>query len=297
MALDPTVTWRRVEASSLDLRGLNAAVVGGTGGLGRAISRALASRGASVLVVGQTFRDADVTGIEFVGADLSSIREARRVARALPAESLDLLVFTTGIFAAARREETSEGLERDMAVSYLSRLVMIREMTPRLRERRPGVKPRVFVMGYPGGGQIGSPDDLNAERSYGSFAVHMNTVAGNEMLVLDAVGRYPNANFFGLNPGIVRTNIRANRLGGPDALRFRVVEWLIGLFSPTPETYAERVAPLLVTPDIETRSGAMFDHHGRAIRPSAGLEPPYVAAFLSASESLVARALSDGGAP
>ncbi len=30
--------------------------------------------------------------------------------------------------------------------------------------------------------------------------VHMNTVAGNEMLVLDAAKRYPNASIFGLNP-------------------------------------------------------------------------------------------------
>jgi NAD(P)-dependent dehydrogenase (short-subunit alcohol dehydrogenase family) len=89
----------------------------GTGGIGRALSRFMASRGASVVVVGWTFRDSDVPGIEFVKADLSLMREAQRVAVLLPAEDLDLLVFTTGIMAGPEREETAEGIERDMAVS------------------------------------------------------------------------------------------------------------------------------------------------------------------------------------
>ncbi|MDC7674923.1 DUF1349 domain-containing protein [Asticcacaulis machinosus] len=45
-------------------------------------------------------------------------------------------------------------------------------------------------MAYPGSGQTGTPDDLNAEREYKALPQHMNTVAGNEILVLDAVKRY-----------------------------------------------------------------------------------------------------------
>jgi NAD(P)-dependent dehydrogenase (short-subunit alcohol dehydrogenase family) len=124
MKRDKNFTWRRVDAASLDLKGMKVTIVGGTGGIGRALSRFMASRGANVVVVGQTFRDSDVPGIEFVKADLSLMREAQRVAVLLPAEDLDLLVFTTGIMAGPKREETAEGIERDMAVSYLSRLVI-----------------------------------------------------------------------------------------------------------------------------------------------------------------------------
>ncbi|MFF8803174.1 MULTISPECIES: SDR family NAD(P)-dependent oxidoreductase [unclassified Methylobacterium] len=42
------------------------AVVGGTGGIGRAIARDLAARGAEVIVVGQTFRDQATKGIRFL---------------------------------------------------------------------------------------------------------------------------------------------------------------------------------------------------------------------------------------
>jgi NAD(P)-dependent dehydrogenase (short-subunit alcohol dehydrogenase family) len=265
-------------------------VVGGTGGLGRALSRRLASCGASVVVVGRTFRDADLPSISFVEADLSLLREAERVGKALPAETLDLVVFTTGIFAATKRQETAEGIERDMAVSYLSRLVMLRELAPRLGKARANAprKPRVFVMGYPGAGQAGTLDDLNAEQSYSAMTVHMNTVAGNEALVLDAAKRYPDVSVFGLNPGLIKTNIRDNFLG-EGTLKSRVVEGLIGLLMPTAEAYADRIAPLLVSPDLEGRSGVMFDQKGEAILPSPKLSDARVQAFLSASEALVAR--------
>ena len=53
---------------------MKVAVVGGTGGIGRALSRFLVSCGAAVVVIGQTFRDSDVPGIEFIKADLSLMR-------------------------------------------------------------------------------------------------------------------------------------------------------------------------------------------------------------------------------
>lgn len=56
----------------------------------------------------------------------------------MPAERLDLVIFTTGIFAARKRQETTEGIERDMAISYLSRLVIVREIAPYLDKNRPG---------------------------------------------------------------------------------------------------------------------------------------------------------------
>lgn len=181
MKRNKELTWRRVDPASLDLTGKRTALVGGTGGIGRALSRFMASRGASVTVVGRTFRDAGVAGIEFMKADLSLMREAHRLGQELPAETFDLVVLTAGIMASPGREETVEGLEQDLAVSYLSRLVLVRAIAPRLGTRRSTavIKPRVFVMGFPGAGHIGSADDLNSEKSYGMMAAHMNTVAGN----------------------------------------------------------------------------------------------------------------------
>lgn len=291
MKTDKFVTWRRPD-SLPGFEGWRVAVVGGTGGIGRALSRLLASFGARVWVVGQTFRDAGTPRIEFIKADLSLMSDAERVATVLPAETLDLVIFTTGIFAAPERQETVEGIERDLAVSYLSRLVVLNGIAPRLGKARSGAttsKPRVFVMGYPGNGQVGTPDDLNAERAYKAMSAHMNTVAGNEALVLDAAKRYPHATFFGLNPGLIKTNIRDNFFG-KDTLKSRIAETLIGWLTPDADAYAERIAPLLATPDIEMDSGTMFNRKGNAIPSSPGLTDEHVQKFMGASEALLDRA-------
>lgn len=290
MKRDTTVTWQPVRTGDLNLNGVKTAVIGGTGGIGRAVSRALASRGADVLVVGRTFRDPGVRGLDFREADLSLMREAARVADEIPVEDLGLILFTTGIIAAPRRQETAEGIERDMAVSYLSRLVMLRAIADRLGAARPAgsPKPRVFVMGFPGANQTGTADDLNAERSYKSMAVHLNTVAGNEALVLDAVRRYPRLDIFGLNPGFVKSDIRAN-LFGEGSLRHRLFEAALAPITTRAQTYAERITPLLVAPELEGRSGAMFNRKGAAIQRSAGMTEPHVAAFMAASTALVSR--------
>lgn len=290
MKRDKRVAWHRTHAFALDVEGKQVAVIGGTGGIGRALSRHLASLGANVVVVGQTFRDAGTPRIEFIRADLSLMREAQRVAAELPAQTLDMVIFTTGIFAAPQRQETAEGIERDLAVSYLNRMVILRAIAPRLGTQRSksSMKPRVFLMGYPGGGQIGTPDDLNAEKSYKAMPAHMNTVAGNEMLVLDAAKRYPHATFFGLNPGLIKTNIRDNFFG-KGSLQSRAMETLIGLLTPTADTYAQRITPLLLTSDIEGHSGALFNNKGQAILPSAGLTDEHIRKFMAASEVVAAR--------
>jgi NAD(P)-dependent dehydrogenase (short-subunit alcohol dehydrogenase family) len=263
-------------------KGLKVAVVGGTGGLGQAIARKLAGAGASVTVVGQTFRDGGVPGIAFVKADLSLMKEAVRVGRELPMEQLDVLLLTTGIFAGPKREETAEGLERDIAVSYLSRYAILREAGPRLKAGA-----RVFVMGYPGQGEKGNPGDLNSEQKYASFATHMNTVAGNEALVLDAAKRWPQAKFFGLNPGLIKTNIRANALGGNTSVRFKAIEFLIGLTMMSAERYAEVTVPVLASRDLASLTGVMFNQKGKPIVGSEGLA---VEQFMTGSEALLQRA-------
>jgi NAD(P)-dependent dehydrogenase (short-subunit alcohol dehydrogenase family) len=117
---DQSVVLKPVPSERLDLSGKGLAVIGGTGGLGRAIAEEALARGADVTVVGRTFRGAPSSRLTFVAADLSSMRKAVRLGRELPAELFDVALFTTGIMAAKSREETSEGIERDMAISYLT---------------------------------------------------------------------------------------------------------------------------------------------------------------------------------
>lgn len=288
MKVNSDFHWALRKNDEFRLSDCKVAIFGGTGGLGRAIGLLLASLGADVLVIGQNFKDDGKSNMSFLKADLSSIKTSEAVASRIPAESLDIVLFTTGIFASPSREETAEGLERDLATSYLNRLEIIDNLAPRMRKGRnlPSFKPRIFLMGYPGSGELGTIDDLNQEQSYGFMKAHMNTVAGNEALVIAGAEKYPHINFFGLNPGIVKTSIRNNLLG-ENSWKSYIVEGVIGLFTQTPDDYASRIVPLFLASEIEKKSGSMFDNKGREIFASEGMSKLYAEKYLKVSRELL----------
>lgn len=101
------------------------------------------------------------------------MKEASRVGAVLAAAApWDVVVLTTGILSASKREVTAEGLERDLAISYLSRLAILDVLAPRLAENLLASRERVFVMGFPGVGEAGTLGDLNAEKEpYAQYKV------------------------------------------------------------------------------------------------------------------------------
>lgn len=292
--LDPGVQLRLPSLESLELSGRQVAVIGGTGGLGRALAEQMVQRGATVTVVGRTFRERPSPHLMFVQADLSSMKEAARLGRELPAERLDLVVFTTGIIAAPKREVTADGIERDLAVSYLNRLAILRGLAPRIGTDRPAgaARSRVFVMASPGHGMAGDPDDINAERDYRAMDAHANTIAGNEILVLRAEKQFPGAAFYGLAPGLVKTDIRANWLGA-GSLKHRAFETVAGILGPSPRQYARRIVPLMFAPGLENHPGLLFNAKAQPIKPTPDLlDEAHTAAFMAASERLLDAALA-----
>lgn len=284
---------RPTPIEQLDLAGKRLAVIGGTNGLGRAIAQQALARGAEVTVVGRTLRDTPSTRLTFVKADLSSMKEAVHLGETLPAESTDVVLFTLGIFAAKTREQTTEDVERDMAVSYLSRFAVLQGLASRLGTGRgtAAPRPRVFIMAAPGAGITGDPDDLNAERDYRGGKAHINTVAANEALILAGADRLPGPAYFGLNPGTIKTGIRSNYLGD-GSVTHRLVETLIGVLAQSPESYAKRMVPILFTQDLDDRAKVMFNSKADPILPSRGFDQGLADRFMTASDSLLQRALS-----
>lgn len=258
-----------------NLEGKTAVFVGGTNGIGRALANAAQMAGAKVIVVGRKCRESDVA---FIEADLSLMTNAQRVADRLKNEAIDFLVLTTGIFAAIKREETSEGIERDFAVSFLNRLVILDALCPVLKN---GTK--ILIWGYPGINQKGNINDLNSNQNYSAMATHMNTVAGNEILVNVFSKHYPNLIFYGFNPGLIKTNIRDN-LFGENSLKSKIMEFLIGLFTPTADQYAQKILPLFLE---ENKSGSFFNRKGKIIHGSKNLTPEYAEEFLKKSRELL----------
>jgi hypothetical protein len=146
-------------------------------------------------------------------------------------------------------------------------------------------------MGMPGTNAQGNLEDLNSEKTFSPMPAHMNTVAGNEALVLYGARQYTDINFYGLNPGLIKSNIRSNMSGGQDSLRHRITEGIIGLLTMSADTYAEQVTPLLFSTDIESASGSFFNQKGIAILPSGNMTASYVDEYIEASDKLLIRVL------
>ncbi|MCW2659197.1 MAG: hypothetical protein JWP83_349 [Mycobacterium sp.] len=288
------VSIRPQSIDELDLSSKRLLVIGGTNGLGRAIAGLALARGVDVTVVGRTLREFPQGQPKFVRADLSLMADALRLGKDLAVEDVDVALFTAGIIAAPTREETAEGIERDMAVSFLNRVAILKGISGRLGIRRPAdaPQPRVFVMGSPGSGQLGNPDDLNSELRYKAMAAHANTIAGNEALGLGANGMFPGPAYFGLGPGLIKTGIRENWMGRNGSLSYRLFEGAIGLFLQSPDQYARRIVPLLFTPELNGRSGTLFNRKGHPTSPSKGFGASYVTRYVIATTELLNRALA-----
>jgi NAD(P)-dependent dehydrogenase (short-subunit alcohol dehydrogenase family) len=124
-------------------------VTGATDGLGRALARELAARGATVLVHGRsqerlddTLRELrEATGSERLRpyrADLASLEEVRRLGREVGSERrLDVLVNNAGIAGVGDREESADGHELRFAVNYLAPFLLTSLLLPLLARSAP----------------------------------------------------------------------------------------------------------------------------------------------------------------
>jgi hypothetical protein len=100
-----------------------------------------------------------------------------------------------------------------------------------------------------------------------------------------------------LNPGLIKSNIRAAVLGDRTILQ-TIMEAFIGLTFPSAETYAARIAPLLVADELEDHSGVMFNSRGEAIEASRAVkDPAFVTRVINATEELANRALGSRVTP
>ena len=56
-------------------------------------------------------------------------------------------------------------------------------------------------------------NDFKTEKDYKWPIAHGNDVVGKEALVLGSSERFPDVNFFGMNPGIISLNVMSGVLG------------------------------------------------------------------------------------
>jgi len=263
------------------VRGKKVLVVGGTKGLGLAIAKKLAAGGADVTVAGRT-KPAEKF-LKVVPADLQKVKQQVAFAQSIEdVNALDLVVFTQGIITGPTRVDNGEGIEIDLAISYIGRKVIL----DTLRQR--GLRARVFVMGFPG--QDAGISDFNALNEYKAWPQHMNTVVANEALTLAYRHKFPKLEVYGLNPGLVKTDIRSNVYSGFLKYLEPVVEGIIGLLFKDADEYAEHIYPV-ISADKLPHDTLSFNARGEALRVNPRLTDALVEQIWIDSEYLITKAL------
>jgi NAD(P)-dependent dehydrogenase (short-subunit alcohol dehydrogenase family) len=124
-----------------------ALVTGGTGVTGSAVVRRLADRGERVMAVGRDVERGEALAssatteadgeVRFLEADLASQAATRSLAETVRSVGrLDRLVAAVGSFE-RERETTVDGVERTLAVNYLSTYLLVHDLLPLLVETGP----------------------------------------------------------------------------------------------------------------------------------------------------------------
>jgi hypothetical protein len=224
------------------------------------------------------------------------MQTAVNVVSTLQPQSIDTVVFTVGIVNGPVRRESNEGIELETAVSFLVRFVMTNALLSSDKLISTSTrKPRIFVMGFPGVPDIPQLDDFNWERSWEAWPSHMNTVVANDALVMGVAKMQANAvNIYGLNPGVIKTDLMFDFLGGKGSLVSQIQQLVIGWICPSVDDYAPTVVELLVSQHIENNCGASFNQYGEHIKSSAWLlaEPDNYKRIWIEAEKLQRRALA-----
>lgn len=204
----------------LDLTGRRFLVTGASGGLGLETSRALASKGAVVVMAARdqgknenaaasiraAYPDAK---LESLILDLGSLKSVRLAAAEFMARNVPLhgLILNAGIMATPLGH-TVDGFEQQFGVDHLGHFLLARDLLPRLVESAPA---RVVVLSS-AGHQMGDVDfdDVNFERrDYEPFLAYGAAKTCNVLHAVEIDRRYRDQGVraFAVHPGVIHTEL------------------------------------------------------------------------------------------
>lgn len=252
----------------IDLSGTTAVITGGTDGIGAATALQLYRHGAHVTIIGRSAAKADALtaraaarpgpgSLQAIVADFSRMTAVEATVDRLARDhaSIDLLVHAVGILI-TRAEYTSEGIEKDFAVGYLSRFVFL-EAAARLKLLHPGTRMINIAASAPKVPSYARLEfsDLAEVEARTGMKSHGQAQLANDLLTAQAPARY-GITAIGYGPGSVDTNIRREL---PAAVR-AVMKPFFAPVTRSADQVATQLTGILTDPTLD-RGTAHF--HGR----------------------------------
>jgi len=221
-----------------DLSGQVAIVTGATSGIGREVALGLARQRATTIVIGRGEGRAATTASEITAVtgnpnveglrvdDLALLSSTRELAAVLveSCPRVNILVNNAGAFF-RRRELTSEGLERTLALNVLSPFLLTTLLTPRLISSAPARVVNVASAAH----RTGKVDfsDLQASRNYRGFSVYGGSKLELIWLTREFARRLRGTGVTvnAVHPGFVRSGFGLNN-GGGTAIGMKLLQLL-----------------------------------------------------------------------
>ena len=238
-----------------DQSGRTALITGANSGLGLESVRALADRGARVVLACRSLAKAEAACRELAAegggeliplelnlADLASVRHgAAQVAERCGA--IDLLINNAGVMAPPR-QLSAQGFELQFAVNHLGHFALTQQLLPLLR---PGARVVHVSSGASYFGRIAF-HDLQGEQRYDAWAAYAQSKLANVMTALELQRRLDaqGAEVLSIaaHPGLARTNLQptsvAARGSRVEALAYRLMDPLFqsAAMGALPQLYA-----------------------------------------------------------
>ncbi|KAM0478704.1 hypothetical protein ACHAP7_005850 [Fusarium lateritium] len=257
------------------ISGSNALIVGGTSGIGYAIAKRIASSPTyhfpAITIVGRTKpKTMPAEDVSFHALDASSMHALKEFAQDFRNNTsnspLDLLVMTQGIMTLAGRTETSEGIDRKMALHYYGKQLLIRELSPIMSQN---TKVLVVLDGLNGKPEKLNWDDLDLKKTFtlANAATHC-TVTNDTMVQYHAKlqGEVNKRSFVHAYPGLVDTTTPRN-----SPWYFRAVSKIASrVVGSTPDQCAERILDGLYKSaeerEVQGLLWSCIDNNGKVIQ-------------------------------
>jgi protochlorophyllide reductase len=273
----PTPTGPWTTASIPEQTGRVAVVTGANSGLGLETARALAARGATVVMACRSVRKAEEArsallqdlargdqptphgGLDVLSLDLADLASVRSAAATLMERysAIDLLINNAGVMAPPRTL-TRDGFELQFGTNHLGHFALTLQVLPLLlacSESRV-----VFVTsGAQYFGRIAF-DDLQGERSYDRWRAYSQSKLANVMTALELQERLRNQGSAVLalaaHPGLARTNLQPASVAMNGS---RLEAWAYRLMDPLFQSAAMGALPLLFAATApEARPGGHY---------------------------------------
>lgn len=173
--------------------------VGGTSGIGQAAAQAFAQHtkgNAHIILIGRSreaaesiissFPKSSTGKYEFVQCDATLMKSVRSTTDELLSRlpKINYLFASTGMMTLSGRDETSEGIDKKLALHYYSRWKFVNELMPLLHKAKDdGENAGVVTILAAGQGWKIDVDDLGLKKGYSARAAAKAAPAYNDLMI------------------------------------------------------------------------------------------------------------------